>query len=100
MSSNTGRPAAGASEKTATLIHLLIQNEQVHDKVERAAVELSAVNAVLKDEAGDAHPFAKIERALHQSEAIEVKVQEAAAELLVVNDDLALEIDARLHLEH
>jgi diguanylate cyclase (GGDEF)-like protein len=67
--------------------------------VEKAAADLSSVNAVLKHEIGDGAPLVKVENALNQSEAIEVKVQEAAEELVAVNDALAEEIDERHRLE-
>jgi diguanylate cyclase (GGDEF)-like protein len=71
----------------------------VQDKVEQAAVDLSTVNAVLKDEVAGGVPLAKVETALNQSEAVEVNIQEAAAELVAVNDMLAVEIDERRGLE-
>jgi diguanylate cyclase (GGDEF)-like protein len=83
----------------APLSQALTQSERVHEKVEQAAVDLSSVNAVLKNEIAEGVPLANVEAALNQSEAVEVKVQEAAAELVAVNDTLAQEIDERHHLE-
>jgi len=91
--------APDAPYETAPLTRALDQSERVQDKVEQAAVDLSLVNAVLKDEIAEGLPLAKVELALNQSEAVEVKVQEAAAELVAVNDALALEIDERHRLE-
>ena len=67
--------------------------------MEQAATDLSAVNAVLKDEIADGVPLTKIEHALTESEKVESKVQEAADELVDVNDALTEEIDERHHLE-
>jgi len=98
MTSNTDKPVA-TQNKSEALNRALDRSEQVHEKVEQAAVDLSSVNAALKDEVGEGVPLARVERALDQSEAVEVKVQEAAAELVSVNDDLAGEIDERHQLE-
>jgi diguanylate cyclase (GGDEF)-like protein len=83
----------------APLSQALTQSERVHEKVEQAAVDLSSVNAVLKNEIAEGVPLANVEAALNQSEAVEFKVQEAAAELVAVNDTLAQELDERHHLE-
>lgn len=98
------RPRVDGSEEekspdAAPLTRALGQSERVQDKVEQAAEDLSAINAVLKGEMAEGVPLAKVEAALLQSEAVEVKVQEAAQELVAVNDVLAEEIDERHHLE-
>lgn len=100
MSSDAETPAAGFPLQTAPLRRALDKSEQVHEKVEQAATDLSAVNAVLKDEIADGVPLAKVELALTQSEKVEGKVQEAADELIDVNDALAEEIDERHKLEN
>jgi hypothetical protein len=100
MSSEADTPAEGAPDKTPPLVRALRQSEQVHGKVEQAAVDLSSVNTLLKDGIAGGAPHAKVERALNQNEAVEVNVQEAATELVVVNDALAEGIDERQHLEH
>jgi diguanylate cyclase (GGDEF)-like protein len=99
MSSEANKASVAVPNKSEALNRALDQSEQVHDKVEQAAVDLSLVNEALKDELGAGVPLARIEDALNQSEAIEVKVQEAAAELVTVNDALAAEIDERHQLE-
>ena len=99
MSSDASKPAAETPHPTAPLLRALNKSEQVHEKVEQAATDLSAVNAVLKDEIAEGVPLAKIELALTQSEEVESNVQEAAAELVDVNDALAEEIDERHQLE-
>lgn len=83
----------------APLSETLDRSEQVLDKVAQAAVELSSVNATLKDELSEGVTLDQVEGALNQSEAVEVKVHEAAAELVAVNDALAEEVDERRHLE-
>ncbi len=83
----------------APLKRALGQSEQVRDKVEQAAVDLSSVNVVLKEEIDRGVPLAKVETALDQSEVVEAHIQEAATELVAVNDALADEIDERRHLE-
>ncbi len=99
MKSDSEKPSAETAPALAPLSRALGQAEQVHDKVEQAAVDLSSVNAVLKDEIAQGVPLAKVETALDQSEVIEVHIQEAAADLVAVNDALADEIDERRHLE-
>ena len=96
-----GRDQSGAVDAPGrrALGHALIQSEQVQEKVERAAIELSSVNAVLKEELRPATSIAEIVRALDQSEAVEEAVHEAADELALINDALAQEIDQRHHLE-
>ncbi len=84
---------------SAPLIRALDQSEQVKDKVEQCAAELSSVNAVLKEEVADGVPLDQVERALDMSEEVEVKVQQCAEDLAIVNDALAEEIDARHKLE-
>ncbi|CAN5872458.1 hypothetical protein BH24GEM1_BH24GEM1_15590 [soil metagenome] len=84
----------------APLTRALDQSEQVRDKVEECAAELSSVNAVLKEEITDGVPLDQVERALDMSEGVEVKVQQCAEDLAAVNDALAEEIDERKDLEH
>jgi diguanylate cyclase len=84
----------------APLSRALDQSEQVKDKVEECAAELSAVNAVLKEEIVDGVPLHEVERALDMSEEVEVKVLQCAEDLATVNDALAEEIDERNTLEH
>jgi diguanylate cyclase (GGDEF)-like protein len=70
----------------------------VHDKVEQAAVDLSSVNAVLKDDIAQG-TLAKVVSALDQSELVEAHIQEAAADLVDVNAALAEEVVERRHLQ-
>jgi diguanylate cyclase (GGDEF)-like protein len=96
---SSDRPNPVVAPTRAPLSETLDRSEHVLDKVEEAAVELSSVNATLKDELGEGVALDKVEDALTQSEAVEVKVQEAAAELVAVNDALAEEVDERHRLE-
>jgi diguanylate cyclase (GGDEF)-like protein len=99
---NSAGDKAGATKVlvAAPLSRALDQSEQVKDKVEECAVELSSVNAVLKEEIVDGVPLHEVERALDMSEEIEVKVLQCAEDLATVNDALAEEIDERNNLEH
>ena len=100
MKSN-GEDARGAKVLVpAPLSRALDQSEQVKDKVEECAADLSSVNAVLKEEIADGVPLQEVERALGMSEEVEVKVLQCAEDLATVNDALAEEIDERNHLEH
>ncbi len=89
-----------ATPAPPSIVRALDQSEQVQDKVEQCAAELSSVNAVLKEEIAAGMPLNQVERALERSEEVEVKVQECAQELATVNDALAEEIDQRSTLEH
>ena len=100
MTSDGEKAGADKVLLTAPLIRALDQSEQVKDKVEQCAAELSSVNAVLKEEITDGVPLHEVERALDMSEEVEVKVQQCAEDLATVNDALAAEIDERKDLEH
>jgi diguanylate cyclase (GGDEF)-like protein len=104
----SGSPAISAytqrDERSITeakpLARALDRSEQVKQKVEQCAAELSSVNAVLKHEPTEDRPLADVGLALSKSERVEVKVQECAQELATVNDALAEEIDLREDLGH
>ncbi len=81
------------------LVRALTQSEQVKDKVETCAVELSEVNTVLKGELIEHLPLEDIHKALEQSAHVEQQVQECADDLHQVNRNLAKEISARQKLE-
>jgi diguanylate cyclase (GGDEF)-like protein len=99
MSSDPPKPPAGVTKQVPSLSRALDQSERVKEKVEQAGVDLSLVNATLKDEIAEGVPLANVEHALNQSEAIEINVQEAAAELVTVNEALAHEVEERQRLE-
>jgi diguanylate cyclase len=77
----------------------LNQSEQVKNKVEECAQELSLVNTALKEELVEHLSVDEIQDALTQSEKIEDKVQECAEDLHLVNAALAEEITERKSLE-
>ena len=82
------------------LTRALGQNEQVKEKVEECAADLSSVNAVLKQEIAEGEAPHEVERAVNQNEEVEVKVQECADDLAIVNTALTEGIDERRSLEH
>ena len=100
MNSDGEKEGAAKVLVPAPLIRALDQSEQVKDKVEECAAELSSVNAVLKEEIADGVPLHVVESALGMSEEVEVKVLQCAEDLATVNDTLAEEIDERKDLEH
>lgn len=100
MSKPKSKLKSAADPEPGGLTQALDQSEQVRGKVKQAGLDLSSVNAVLKDEIADAKSLPQVEQAIEQSETIELKVQEAAAELVAVNAALAVEIDERHKLEH
>ena len=57
MTSNGDKAGASKVLLPAPLIRALDQSEQVKDKVEQCAAELSSVNAVLKEEIADGAPL-------------------------------------------
>lgn len=98
----TDREAGQASLESVNVPSLqrtLDQSERVKDKMEEAAVELSDVNAALKEDVVTGATLVRVEHALAKSENVEVKVQEAANDLVAVNDALADEIAERDSLE-
>jgi len=88
------------STSVPSLQRTLDQSEKVKDKMEEAAVELSDVNAALKEDVATGAPRVNVEHALAKSENVEAKVQEAAEDLVAVNDALADEVAERDSLEH
>jgi len=90
---------SSAAKGSPLLVRALTQSEQVKDKVETCAVELSEVNTVLKGELIEHLPLEDIQMALKQSAHVEHQVQECAADLHQVNRNLAKEISARKKLE-
>lgn len=81
------------------LVKALNQSEQVKNKVEECAQDLSLVNTVLKIELDSQVGSGDIKDAITQSEKIEEKVQECAEDLHAVNTTLAQEIRGRKKLE-
>jgi diguanylate cyclase (GGDEF)-like protein len=95
---DTGQSSLDAAS-IPSLQRTLDQSEKVKDKMEEAAVELSDVNAGLKEDVATGAPLVRVQRALAKSENVEAKVQEAAEELVAVNDALADEVAERDSLE-
>ena len=81
------------------LVRALTQSEQIKNKVEECAHELSSVNEMLKHEVAAPVPLEQVEQALQKSEDVELKVQECADDLSQVNHELAGEIRQRKKLE-
>lgn len=104
MGNGMGSKAKKAAMRTVAnappLITALNQSEQVKDKVEECALELSAINQALGEEVAAPLPLEQIKHALHQSQQVEVKVLECADDLSVVNQALSEEITERKKLEH
>ena len=90
---------SSAAKGSPLLVRALTQSEQVKEKVETCAVELSEVNTVLKGELIEHLPLEDIQMALEQSAHVEHQVQECAADLHQVNRNLTKEISARKKLE-
>lgn len=96
MRTDHDEPAShSGSTRVAPLLQALDQSEKVKEKVAEAAVELSDVNARLKDGVARGVTLGTVQGALDKSEAVEEKVQEAAEELVAVNDALAVEVSER-----
>jgi diguanylate cyclase (GGDEF)-like protein len=99
MSSDKTKPETQAIVPVPPLVNALNHSEQIKDKVEECAQELSSVNAVIKEEITEHLPLEQVERALVQSEQVEDKVQECADDLALVNQALTEEIRERRKLE-
>lgn len=99
MDLNAKDPAADAGVQLPPLVTALHHSEQIKDKIEECAQELSSVNQVLKEEISEHLPLDQVEQALQKSEEVEDKVQESADELSLVNQALAEEIRERRKLE-
>jgi diguanylate cyclase (GGDEF)-like protein len=83
----------------APLASALNRSEQVRDRVEECAQELSSVNEIFQKELAEHLPLEQVEQALLQSEQVEVKVQECADDLSQVNQAVAKEVRERRKLE-
>lgn len=99
MSLNEKESATHTVAQTPSLAIALNQSEQIKDKIEECAQDLSSINEVLKEEITQHLPLEQIVQALHKSEEVEDKVQESADELSLVNRALAEEIRERRKLE-
>ena len=99
MRADVNETTPPTAAKAPALVTALNQSEQVKQKVEECAADLSSINEVLKQEVTADLPLEQVQHALKQSEEVEVKVQECADDLSLVNLALAEEIRERKKLE-
>ena len=99
MNSNPNADRQTSSRPVKPIKTVLGQSEKVKDLVDEAAVELSSVSAVLRQEVADGGPAPGVENALEKTESVEDKVQEAADKLSEVNLALKQEVRERHVLE-
>ena len=86
------------ADESPLLKKALEKNQDVKDKVEDCAVELSTVNDTVKKEMAAGSTLREVEKTLARSENVEDRVQECADELHEVNEVLVQEIDDRKKL--
>ncbi|MDQ3186031.1 MAG: EAL domain-containing protein [Pseudomonadota bacterium] len=77
----------------------LEKNQEVKDKVESCAVELSTVNETVRKEIAAGSTVRQAGSTLARSESVKDKVQECADDLHEVNEALAQEVDSREELD-
>ena len=90
MKSRYDRKAA--STRSASLERVLKKTEKIKQTVTSAAIDLTLVNQVLKQ---DVVPVETMKQALTQNEGVEQKVAKAADDLKLVNIKLTEEIAER-----
>ncbi len=93
------RPEPAAPPSPAMLITALGQSEQVLDKVEQCATDLSSVNGVLRKVIDGDDLLHHAGQAINLSEQVEATVLQCAGELASVNSALSEEIDERRNLD-
>lgn len=86
-------------EAGASLARALNQSQDLRNKLERCAGELSSLIAVLEQEIAQHLPIGQIEHALDRSEEVESKVQEAAEDVSSMSRDLEQGIKEHKNLE-
>ena len=99
MTANPNAPSNSSGSPVKPIKSALGQSEKVKDLVDEAAVELSSVSAVLRQEVLDGGAAPGVENALEKTETVEDKVQEAADKLSEVNLALKQEVRERHVLE-
>jgi diguanylate cyclase (GGDEF)-like protein len=99
MKSKTKSKENNVTTKNASLESALKKNEKIKKTVKLAASELTAVNAVLKQEKGVEVSVQIIKEVITQNKEVEYKVAQAADDLHQVNAELAQEMAARIVLE-
>jgi hypothetical protein len=96
----TNHDTSLSSADTPALEEALVKSQEVQDKMENCAVELSVVNETVKKEFESGSTLKQLQKTLVQSESVEDKVQECAGELHEVNKILAMEVEDRTQLNH
>ena len=88
-------PSLTPSDKPPSLEITLERNQEVKDKIENCAAELSIVTESVKTEIAASSTLHQVEKTLIQNENVGEKMLECADELREVNEALAQEIDDR-----
>ncbi|MEP6605950.1 MAG: diguanylate cyclase, partial [Nitrosospira sp.] len=88
-------PALIPSDKPSTLETTLEKNQEVKDKIENCAAELSMVAEAVKTEIAAGSTLHQVEETLIQNENVGEKILECADELREIGVALAREIDGR-----
>ena len=99
MNTNSNADRQSSNRPVKPINSVLGQSEKVKDLVDEAAVELSSVSEVLRQEVLDGGAAPGVENALEKTETVEDKVQEAADKLSEVNLALKQEVRERHVLE-
>ncbi len=99
MNTNPNADRQSSNRPVKPIKAVLGQSEKVKDLVDEAAVELSSVTEVLRQEVSDGGAAPGVEDALEKTEIVEEKVQEAADKLSEVNLALKQEVRERHVLE-
>ena len=94
-----GQPDSATAPSPALMITALGQSEQVLEKVEQCAADLSSVNGVLRKVIDGEDPLHHAGHAINLSEQVEATVVQCAGELASVNSALSEEIDERRNLD-
>lgn len=77
------------------LAKALVQNERAKELVDECAIELSAVNADVKDGLQASNVIPALEVVLEKSEVVEEKVRDVSAQLSATNDALSVQVRDR-----
>lgn len=99
INTNPDADRQSSNKPVKPITKVLGQSEVVKDLVDEAAVELSSVSAVLRQEVADLGAAPGVENALEKTETVEDKVQNAAEMLSEVNLALKQEVRERHVLE-
>jgi diguanylate cyclase (GGDEF)-like protein len=99
MTSKSKNLKKALPHNSVSLGRVLNQNEKIKKTVKQAAIELTAVNKVLKQEKQVDIPVQTIKEAITQNEVVERKVANAAEDLNRVNAELVKEVAERVVIE-